>query len=298
LGPLYWDKREKKIMEKQQFGRTDHLSTRMLFGGAAFYNVTQKEADQMMELILEKGINHIDTAASYGQSELRLGPWTKKYRDRFFLATKTEKRSKTGALEELYSSLDKLGTDHIDLWQMHLLIDEDHWQQTYSPGGALEAFMEAREKGLVRYLGITGHELVVPSMHLRSLEKFDFDSVLVPFNYALMQIPQYKKDYDRLYQKAKEKNLAFQCIKTICRGPWGEAPQKYSTWYRPYDKQEEIDILIGYALQQDRAFINSAAEIRILPKIIEAAKKFDRQRDYSREMKILAEKTGMTSLFH
>ncbi|QEN03456.1 aldo/keto reductase [Thiospirochaeta perfilievii] len=196
-------------MEKLNFGNTGHKSTRILFGAAAFYDVDQLTADKCMEHVIESGINHIDTAASYGKSELRLGPWIKKYRDKFFLATKTEKRSKKEALEELYRSLDKLNTDHIDLWQMHLLIDEDHWQQTYSEGGALEAFIEAKEKGLAKHLGVTGHELVVPKMHIRSLKEFDFESVLLPYNYALMRNEQYNKDFNELRDIAIKKISPF-----------------------------------------------------------------------------------------
>ncbi|MGL1893025.1 MAG: aldo/keto reductase [Spirochaetaceae bacterium] len=284
-------------MEKLEFGKTNHLSTRILFGAAAFYDEDQKTADKTMELVIEKGINHIDTAASYGKSELRLGPWIKHHRDKFFLATKTEQRSKKAALEELYRSLDLLKTDHIDLWQMHLLIDEEHWQQTYGESGALEAFIEAKEKGLVKNLGITGHELIVPSMHLRSLKEFDFDSVLLPYNYSLMQIPGYKHDFNKLHALALKKKLAFQCIKTICRGPWGDKKQNYSTWYQPFDEQDDIDILIGYVLKLERSFINSAAEVKIFPKIIQAAENFDPTRNYTLEMAKLAESKGMTSLF-
>lgn len=285
-------------MEKMAFGNTGHQSTRILFGAAAFYDVDQLTADKCMEQVIEGGINHIDTAASYGKSEERLGPWMKQHRDKFFLATKTEQRSKEGALEELYKSLDKLHTDHIDLWQMHLLIDEEHWQQTYGEGGALEAFIEAKEKGLVKHLGITGHELIVPKMHLRSLEQYDFESVLLPYNYALMQIPEYKKDFHTLRDIAIEKNLAFQCIKSICRGPWGETKQNYSTWYRPFDKQEEIDTLIGYVLQLGNSFVNSAAEVKIFPKILKAAGSYNPNFDYTEDMKKLANESGMKSLFN
>jgi len=284
-------------METIPFGKTGHQSTRVLFGAAAFFDVTQYEADKTMDLILERGINHIDTAHSYGKSEERLGPWLKHHRKEFFLATKTEQRSKKDALEELYQSLDLLNTDHIDLWQMHLLIDEEEWKTAFAEGGALEAFQEAKSKGLVSHLGVTGHELVVPQMHLRSLEQYEFDSVLLPYNYVLMQNPQYKKKFMELYELCQQKNIAFQCIKTNCRGPWGDQVKTRATWYQPFEEPEDIQTAIQWTMMLDNAFINSSGDISLVPYIIDAAEQFDPVKNYDSDMKELAEKKNMKPLF-
>ena len=284
-------------MQKQQFGKTGHNSSRLLFGAAAFYGVSQSDADRTMDLIAEKGINHIDTAASYGLAEERLGPWLKTNRNSVFLATKTDKRSKTEALEELKRSLELMNTDHVDLWQMHCLIDPGEWEQAFGPGGVLEAFIEAREQGMAKYLGVTGHELVAPRMHLRSLEAFDFDSVLLPYNYALMRIPEYRADFEKLRSLCREKNIAVQIIKTVCRGPWGNKPHHASTWYEPFTYKADIATAIGYALQQDGVFVNSAGDITILPHVIDAYLDFDPSNDYGPAMERLAEEKGMEPLF-
>ena len=175
------------MVPKLNFGRTGHMSTRAIFGAAALSQVTQEEADQTLELLLEYGINHIDTAASYGEAELRIGPWMAKHRQDFFLATKTEKRTYAGAKEELHRSLERLQVDYVDLWQMHFLVEEDDWQTAMGSKGALEAFIEAKEQGLVRFLGVTGHEIRVTNFHKRSLERYDFDSVLLPYSPVLMK---------------------------------------------------------------------------------------------------------------
>lgn len=284
-------------MQKLQFGRTGHLSTRLLFGAAAFYDVSQYDADKTMDLVYSSGINHIDTAVNYGKAEERLGPWLKHNRSQVFLATKTDKRSKTEALEELYRSFDRMNVDNVDLWQMHLLIDDDQWEQAFSEGGVLEAFEEAKSQGLVKYLGVTGHELVVPRVHLRSLKAFQFDSVLLPYNYILMQNSGYKEDFFKLYEHCREQNTAVQIIKTNCRRPWGKNKPHKSTWYEPFCESEDIDTAIGYALQLEGAFVNSSADIHILPHILEAYKKFDPERDYSENMQKLAEARDMQPLF-
>ena len=185
------------MVQEINFGRTGHKSTRAIFGAAALSQVTQAEADKTLEVLLKYGINHIDTAASYGEAELRIGPWMAKHRQDFFLATKTEKRTYAGAKEELHRSLERLQVDHVDLWQMHFLIEEDDWQTAMGPKGALEAFIEAREQGLVRYLGVTGHEIRVTSFHERSLERYDFDSVLLPYSPVLMKNPIYADSFER-----------------------------------------------------------------------------------------------------
>ncbi|HEX8832726.1 MAG TPA: aldo/keto reductase, partial [Abditibacteriaceae bacterium] len=201
------------MIEQLQFGRTGHFSTRTIFGAAAFGSVTQDEADRTLEVLLQYGINHIDTAASYGDAELRIGPWMAEHRKRFFLATKTAHRTYREAKEEIQRSLERLQVDQIDLLQLHCLVGEDEWTTALGPDGALEAVIEAREAGLVRFIGVTGHGTPVAARHLQSLARFDFDSVLLPLNFAMMQNPQYAADFDELAEVCKSRNVALQTIK-------------------------------------------------------------------------------------
>jgi aryl-alcohol dehydrogenase-like predicted oxidoreductase len=261
------------------FGRTGHRSTRTLFGAAAFYNVTQDEADRTMQLLLERGINHIDTANSYGKSEERLGPWIKDHRAKFFLATKTEERTYDGAWRHLERSLKLLHTDHIDLWQMHILVDPAEWDTAMGPGGALEAFIKAKEEGIVDYLGVTGHGLTIAQMHLKSLARYDFDTVLLPYNWIMMQNPQYAADVTRLLALAKDRNVAVQAIKSIQRGPWGDKDHTRATWYEPFEDQADIDRAVHWVLANPDVFLNTVGDIDLLPKVLDAAARFDTAAD-------------------
>ena len=263
------------MIPKLAFGRTGHLSTRALFGAAALSQVTQEEADKTLELLLEYGINHIDTAASYGEAELRIGPWMAKHRQEFFLATKTEKRTYAGAKEELSRSLERLQVDYVDLWQMHFLIEEDDWQTAMGPGGALEAFIEAKEQGLARFLGITGHELRVTSFHKRSLEHFDFDSVLLPYNPLLMKNPAYVEGFETLMSICQKRNVAVQTIKSISRGPWNDKERIRATWYEPYEDQAQIDTIVHWVLSRPGIFLNTVGDIYLLPKVLDTVQRFD-----------------------
>jgi aryl-alcohol dehydrogenase-like predicted oxidoreductase len=262
------------MIEKLLFGRTGHASTRLLFGAAAFGGVTQEEADRTMELLLAAGINHIDTAASYGDAELRLGPWTKKYRDRFFLATKTEERGYAKARESIRRSLELLQTDQLDSIQLHAVVEDEELEQALGTGGALEAAIEAREEGLVRFIGITSHSLHAPVIHRRALEFFNFDSVLLPCNYMLMQNSQYAADFEALVKICQEKNVAVQMIKTMQRRPYGAGPETHATWYQPFDTQPEVDLALHWALSRPGVFINTAGDIHVLPKILAAAERY------------------------
>ena len=262
------------MIDKQPFGRTGHMSTRTLFGAAALGTVTQAEADRTLELLLEYGVNHIDTARSYGDSELRIGPWMEHHRHKFFLATKTEKRTYESAWEELEQSLERLRVDYVDLWQMHYLVDPEEWETAMGPGGALEAFVEAREQGLVRFLGVTGHDVAIAGMHKRSLERFDFDSVLLPCNYVLLQNPEYAAGFAALVAMCQERNVAVQVIKSICRRPWGDRPQTRSTWYEPLEEQDSVDRAVHWVLGQPGLFLNTPGDIHVLPKVLDGASRF------------------------
>jgi len=284
------------MVEKKAFGRTGHMSTRTIFGAVAVGRVTQEEANKTLEVLLEYGINHIDVAHSYGDAELRIGPWMKEHRDDFFLATKTEQRTRDGAWRELEQSLERMRVDTIDMWQMHLLIKPEEWETAMGPGGALEAFIEARDQGIVRYLGVTGHEVVVPKMHLRSLERFDFDAVLLPYNYPMMQNPDYAAAFEQLVGVCEERDVAVQTIKSLARRRWGEREREYATWYQPLEEQEAIDKAVHWVLGDPRVFLNTTGDIHLLPKILDAATRFE-SRPSDEEMEALAAEKDMTPLF-
>lgn len=284
------------MLPKLPFGRTGHESTRIIFGAAAFWALPQSDADRTLDLVLEHGINHIDTAASYGESEVRIGPWLKHHRATFFLATKTGQRTYDAAKEELYRSLERLQTDHVDLWQMHCLIEPGEWETAMGQGGALEALVEAREEGLVKHLGVTGHGIDVATMHLKSLERFDFDSVLLPYNHAQMKIPDYAAGFTKLVEVCKKRKVAVQTIKSISRGPLGDEPKTYNTWYAPLDQQDAIDHAVHWVLGHPQAFLNTAGDITILPKVIKAAEAFE-AKPTDETMEADVKQFGITPLF-
>jgi aryl-alcohol dehydrogenase-like predicted oxidoreductase len=263
------------VIAKAAFGGTGHDSTRTIFGAAALGSVTQNEAHATLEVLLEHGVNHIDTAASYGDSELRVAPWLKQHRDRFFLATKTGKRDYLGAREEIRRSLDRLGVDHVDLLQLHNLVDVIEWEFALRDGGALDAAVEARDEGLVRFIGVTGHGLTVAKMHLRSLERFPFDSVLVPYSYVQMRDERYAGDFERLAAVCAERGVAVQTIKAISLAPWDGREQTAATWYEPLREQEDIDLAVHWVLGRPGVFLNTVGDVTLLPKVLDAARRFE-----------------------
>jgi aryl-alcohol dehydrogenase-like predicted oxidoreductase len=287
------------MIEKMPFGQTGHVSTRTLFGAAALWDVTQDQSERTLDVLLEYGVNHIDVAASYGNAEVNLGPWMKRHRQDFFLATKTDKRSYQEAKEELHRSLERLSTDHVDLWQMHCLVDPEEWETAMGSGGALEAFVEAREQGLVRFLGVTGHGVTIAATHMRSLGRFDFDSVLLPYNYPMMQNPQYAADFRALHEMCQERNVAMQAIKSLARGPWGDKPKTRTCWYEPLEEQADIDRAVHYVLNRPGLFLNTLSDIDILPKVLDAASRFRGQGagPSDEEMETMARDSEMEPLF-
>lgn len=284
------------MIDHRMFGRTGHMSTCTLFGAAALSKVTQAEADRTLDLLLEYGVNHIDTAQSYGESERRIGPWMSQYRKDFFLATKTGERTYQAARDQLYNSLDLLHTDHVDLWQMHNLVEPAEWEVAMGPGGVLEAFVEAKSQGLASFLGVTGHGTITPAIHKRSLERFDFDSVLLPYNFVMMQNPQYAVDFEALMDLCRKRNVAVQTIKSISRGGWGDKPQTRSTWYEPFEDQADIDRAVHWALSRPRFFLNTAGDIDLLPRVLDAASRF-RAAPSEVEMEAQVARLEVTPLF-
>ncbi|MAA91856.1 MAG: aldo/keto reductase [Deltaproteobacteria bacterium] len=273
------------------------MSSAVLFGGAALAKSDQDEADRVLDLLFEFDINHIDTAAAYGDSELRIGPWMKKHRKTFFLATKTRERTYPRAREQIRASLDRLCTDHLDMIQLHALIHPDEWEQALSAGGALEAAIEAREEGLVRFIGVTGHGWNVAAMHKRSLQRFNFDSVLMPWNYFASQHQTYAPDFFETWQICRERDIAVQTIKSIARGPWAAgAVKSYKTWYEPLEIEEDISQAIGWILSQQGLFLNSAGDVKLLPAFLRAASQ-NQQTPEDAEMEQLSEKMDLASIF-
>lgn len=257
------------------FGRTGHSSSRVIFGAAALGSVPQKVADETLQLLLEHGVNHVDTAASYGESELRIAPWLKREPGRFFIATKTGARDEEGAWDELHRSLDRLGVDHVDLWQLHSLADPIEWDQALSPGGALDAARRARDEGLVRWIGVTGHGTQIAATHRRSLERFDFDSVLLPCNFITMQNPYYRENFDALARTCNQRHTAVQTIKSIALRPWLGRPRTRTTWYEPFESKDDIDLAVWWVLGRAGVFLNSVGDVDLLPRVLDAAERFE-----------------------
>ena len=284
------------MIATQPFGRTGHMSTRAIFGAAALSSVTQDEADRTLEVLLQYGVNHIDTAASYGDSELRIGPWMDRHRQDFFLATKTGRRTYQEARDEIHRSLERLRVDHVDLIQLHNLVDPIEWDIALSPGGALDAAVEAREQGLVRFIGVTGHGTQIAATHKRSLERFAFDSVLLPYSYIVMQNRGYAEDFEALMAVCRERTVAVQTIKSIARRPWSGRPATRTTWYEPMEDQADIDRAVHWVLSRPGIFLNTVGDIHVLPKVLDAANRFEAAPSDA-EMNRQIEKLDMVPLF-
>jgi len=284
------------MIPQEPFGRTGHVSTRTIFGGAALWRVSQEEADRTLEVLLAFGVNHIDVAASYGDAELRIGPWMRSHRDKFFLATKTLERTRQKARDELHRSLERLLVDSVDLFQLHYLVDPAEWEVALGPGGALEAAIEARAQGLTRFIGVTGHGLAAPAMHRRSLERFPFDSVLLPLNYMMLQNPQYAADFEALMAVCRERGVAVQTIKSLALGPWNEKQRTHRTWYAPLYNQDDIDRAVHWVLGRPGVFLNTAGDPQLLPLILDAASRFEAAPS-DEEMQAMVARLGMAPLF-
>jgi len=285
------------MIEKRPFGCTGHMSSATIFGAAAFSRgVDQGEADRILDLLLEYGVNHIDTAARYGDSELRIGPWMAGHRKDFFLATKTGERTYAAAREQLHRSLERLRVDSVDLIQIHSLGHVEDWDIAMGPGGVLEALVEARDEGLARFIGVTGHGWSIPAMHKRSLARFDFDSVLMPYNYVMHLSERYRRDFDEVVKTCERRNVAVQTIKAIARGPWATTEKARNTWYQPLEDQADIDRTVHWVLGRSGVFLNTAGDIRFLPKVLDAASRTG-ARPSDNEMAALAEHRRMSSLF-
>ncbi len=260
-----------EAIELAPFGSTGHISSRVLFGAAALGGMSQDRADATLALLAPAGVNHIDTAASYGESELRLAPFLADHRKDFFLATKTGDRSGDAARASLERSLERLGVDQVDLIQLHNLVEPDEWEMALAPGGAVEALDQARSEGLCRFIGVTGHGTRIPAMHLRSLGAFPFDSVLFPYNFTMMGNPSYRADVEALIELCQSRGVAIQTIKSIARRRWADQPTRRFSWYEPIDDPDALTRAVHYVLGRPGLFLNTSSDARLLPLALEAA---------------------------
>jgi aryl-alcohol dehydrogenase-like predicted oxidoreductase len=284
------------VIARAPFGRTGHESSRTLFGAAALGKVSHGDAERTLELLLEHGVNHIDTAASYGDSELRVASWLKRNPNTFFVATKTGQRDYKGAKEEIHRSLERLGVDSVDLIQLHNLVDVIEWEFALREDGALEAAVEARDEGLVRFIGVTGHGLTVPTMHRRSLERFPFDSVLLPYNFRQMQDEHYAREFEALAAVCAERGVAMQTIKSIALAPWDGRPQTASTWYEPLTDPADIELAVHWVLGREGLFLNTVGDVKLLPHVLAAAERVGERPD-DETMHALVQRRSVTPLF-
>jgi aryl-alcohol dehydrogenase-like predicted oxidoreductase len=284
------------MIPKAPFGSTGHDSSRVLFGAAALGSVSQDVADRALDVLLEHGVNHIDVAASYGDAELRVAPWLRRHPGTFFLATKTGERTYQGARDEIRRSLDRLGVDRVDSIQLHNLVDVIEWDTALSDGGALQAAVEARDEGLVRFIGVTGHGLSVPAVHRRSLERFPFDSVLAPYNWVQMQDERYAETFEELAAVCAERGVALQTIKSLARRRWDGRPQTGSTWYESLREPEDVDLAVHWVLGRPDAFLCTTGDVELLPRLLDAAARYERRPD-DEHMAALAERAAAEPLF-
>jgi hypothetical protein len=255
------------------------MSSRVVFGAVALSGATPAESSAVLELLLEHGVNHIDTAASYGDSEDQLRPWLAEHRDAFFLATKTEARSRAAARDSIHRSLDRMAVASVELIQLHNLVHPGEWEQALGSGGALEAVLEARDEGLVRFVGVTGHGLTVAHQHRRALDVFPFDAVLAPCNPVALRDPVYGPDFE-----------------AITRGPWGSADPTAGTWYEPLTERDEIDVAVAFVLGRENVFLNTVGDRELLPSVLDAAERFSGPPD-AEALDALVERARMTPLF-
>lgn len=261
-------------METRRLGRTGHESTLVILGTAAFWEIDQEGANAALNLAMERGINHIDIAPGYQMAEERVGPWLEPYRDRFFISCKTQERRRDPAMFELNRSLKRLRTDHFEVYQLHAVNTLEELDKAFASGGAMETLKAARDQGKVQYLGITGHGLEAPTVQLAALERFDFDTIMFPIHPRLYADEAYRHAAERLLEVAASRDVGVMIIKSITKGPWGDHDKIYNTWYRPYDTYEEIEPGVRFALSQPVTGIASAAEVHLLPMVIQAAEQF------------------------
>lgn len=270
-------------MEKRRFGRTNHMSTVAIFGGFALSKATQAEADAVMERVIAAGVNHIDVAPSYGLAEDRLKSWLAKERKRFFLGCKTKERNAAEAKADLHHSMQRLGVETFDLFQIHGITTMEELDQVTHHGGALEAIIEAREEGLTRYIGITGHGVNAPAIFSEALRRFDFDSVLFPLNFIQYANKDFRRDAEELLRQCRERDVGTMIIKSITRAPWEDRPKAYNTWYEPFSDASMIQKAVNFALSQDVTGLCTVGDRTLLPLVLDACEHLTRMTPIEQE---------------
>jgi aryl-alcohol dehydrogenase-like predicted oxidoreductase len=283
-------------MQKRRLGRTGHESSVVILGTAAFWSIDQEGANHTLSVALERGINHIDVAPQYGNAQAVVGPWLQTRRDLFFLGCKTLERTRDAAWADLQNSLKLLRTDWIDLYQFHAVIRPDELDTIFGPDGAIHAFTDARDQGLVRYLGITTHGMLAPDVAREALERFDLDTIMLPINPRLYADADYRTRTERVLALCEARDVGVQVIKSIAKEPWGEREKAYNPWYEPYDTPEKIEPAVHFALSQPVSVIASAAEVTLLPSIIDAAETFAPMSE-DKQAALIAEQSGNPIIF-
>ncbi len=279
------------------FGRTGHASSRVIFGAAALASMRQDRADEVLARLLHHGVNHIDTAADYGDSELRIGPWMAEHRGDLFLATKTGQRTGDGARAELERSLERLQVDHVDLIQLHNLVEPDEWEVAHGSGGAVAALARAREEGLVRHVGVTGHGTRIARAHLRSLERFPFDSVLLPYSYVALTDEAYRADVDELLAVCAANEVAVQTIKAVARRRWlPDDERRRFSWYEPLADAGALARAVRWVLGNPQVFLNTTSDAGAMARVLEVAEG-DLTRPTDAEMAADVDDLAMAPLF-
>jgi aryl-alcohol dehydrogenase-like predicted oxidoreductase len=262
------------MLQTRRFGRTGHMSTLAIFGAAAFWEISQEAADRVMEQVITAGVNHIDVAPSYGQAEERIGPWMRRERGRFFLGCKTMERTRAGAWSELRRSLERLHSETFDLYQLHAITTFEELDAVTAAGGALEAFVEARQAGLIKHIGITGHGVDAPAIYMEALRRFDFDSVTFPLNFIQAGNAEYYRNAEELIRQCRTRDIGLMVIKSIAIGPWGEKEKTHTTWYEPFPDMEMIQKSVDFVLSHDVTGICTAGDIRLLPLVLKACENY------------------------
>jgi aryl-alcohol dehydrogenase-like predicted oxidoreductase len=262
------------MLETRRFGRTEHKSTVAIFGGAAFWEISQADADRVMELVITTGVNHIDVAPSYGQAEKRIGPWMRQERGRFFLGCKTMERTRAGAWAELHRSLKRLQCDSFDLYQLHAVTTIEELDAATTRGGALEALLEARQAGLIKHIGITGHGVNAPEIYLEALRRFDFDTVTFPLNFVQAGNAMYYQEVQELLRQCQARDVGVMVIKSVAKGPWGDKKKTHTTWYEPFSDIDQIQRAVNFVLSHAVTGICMAGDIRLLPLVLKACENF------------------------
>ena len=262
-------------METRRLGKTGHQSTVVAFGTYAIGDASQDETDRAIEETLGRGVNHFDVAPSYAEAELRLGSYLKRHpQPELFIGAKTQIRDKAAAREELLRTLDRLGRDRHDLYQLHAVCDEEDLAACFAPGGSLEAILEARDEGLVRHIGITGHGWQSPATHRAALERFPFATVMTSCNRYMFERPEYRRDWEALLARCQADDVGIHVLKATAKGPWGDRTPTHHTWYEPFTAQADVDRAVAWALRQPVTTLCSAGDLSLLPGILDAAERY------------------------